>query len=703
MSYGRFAVFLAFVLMLIGPAAPAWADGRPAPLGADEIKALIGKAGDAAKHNADSVVVFHATDVFVRPNGIGSARNQVVTKVLRDPAIRSLAVQRFEFDPHTNRLDLMAVRVYRANGDVEEIPVTARIQQPQPASGIFWGTQQYLVTLPRLAVGDAVETIAEMTGFNVAYLTAAAAGPAPGKLQSQARALAADAPKAAQPPADAELNALGEVLEPPVAGHWHDEVHFFSSVPILHRRYTVRVPKDKPLQTEVYNGELRSAVLLEGDQLVYTFEKKDITPFQNEPAMESTPNVGTKVLLATLPTWQDKARWLHGVSEPQLEADDAIRAKVAEIIENCRTDEEKWTALNHWVAENIRYSGTSRGMCEGYTIHKSTETFRDRCGVCKDKAGMLCTMLRVAGFDSYTVMTMARQRVDRVPADQFNHCVTCIRHKDGSLLLLDPTWMPKSRDNWSTLEPLQHVVYGIPEGKELSLSPYFPPEQCAATWTADTQIGADGAARTKIKFTACGTPEGRLRRSLAGYHPADRVRAFQETVQRVAPNAELVRHECMDPVDFSGPVVASLELAADGYALGNGGRRYLALPLMQTPLGDRTLADLIDKTGPKERKYGLKLSATRLAKIEETIKLPAGWDVTRKPDPVELDGPAAGLKFKLATEPGQIHYTCELTIKQWQIPPEHYANFKEVMDKFQELTGRVITCTAGKAEGEDAN
>lgn len=665
MPYRRKSACLLAGVFLAAVAAPSlWAD--------DDIRARIVAAGDAVKHNADAVVVVDWKDVTVRPNGIGTAREHKVTKVLREAAIPRLAVQRFPFDPHTNRLDLLAVRVYRADGAVEDISLDDVPEQPQTAWGIFWPTDQYLIVVPRLDVGDAVETISEMTGFNVAYLAA-----------------------------EQERNAYGVVLEPPVPGHWHDEAHFWTEgYPVIDKRYSVRLPRDKPLQYEVYNGELRPAVLFDGDHIHYAFEKRDLTPVKAEPSMEAWPNVGTKLLLATLPTWEDKALWLYEVSEPHFDADDAIRAKVAQIIKDCRTDEEKYTALNSWVAENIRYAGTSRGMCEGYTIHPSVETFHDRAGVCKDKAGILVTMLRVAGFDSFLVMTMARQRVDRVPADQFNHAVTCIRWPDGSLLLLDPTWMPKSRDNWSTLEPDQDVVYGLPEGGGWSQSPYFPPEDCLASWKGASTIDADNALTGTLHFSATGAPEGRLRRALAAMHPSERSDYFDRTFQRIAPNARATRVDYMDPLDFSGPIQVEADYDAAGFTLGQGPRRYLALPMLQSVFGDRTIYDLFGNTSTEKRRYGLKLLATRLGRFEETITLPPGWKVTRQPDPVELDGPSAALHFQIEVEPGRIHYTCDLVVKKWTIPPEDYANFKQVIDKFEELTGRVITCEVEAAHAQ---
>ncbi len=672
------------LLLACALAAPAAELVLPPITDPNAVRVKLAAAGDAEKHKSDTVVVLDCTDVIVRANGIGSARRHVVTKVLKDGGARSLAAQRFPFDPHTNRMDVAAVRVLREKGEVIDVPLDRMVRQPQPAGAIYWGTEQYVVSLPRLEVGDAVETISTMTGFNVAYLAEEGTGIREQGTEGDARA-----------PDTAELNAFGEPLEPPVEGHWHDEVHWWTGAPILEKRYTVRIRKDQPLQYEVYGGELRTSVLFDGEYEVYTFEKKDITPFTSEANMEPQPNVATKLLLATLPTWEEKSQWLYTVSEPTFALDDAIRRKTREVIGSLQTDEEKWTALNHWVADNIRYAGTSRGMCEGYTNHPVTETFHDRMGVCKDKAGMLVAMLRAAGYESYLVMTMARQRVDRVPADQFNHAVTCVRKPDGSLVLLDPTWMPLSRDNWSLLEPDQHVVYGLPEGKALSTSPSNPPEQNRASWRGDSQVEASGGLGGGFVFTATGAPETRLRRALGGLRPDERKSLFETSLGRLSPTARVEKSGFVDPLNYSVPIEVSVEYAAPQFAAGADRRRLIRLPLMQTILGDRTLSDVLVPVKEKERKYGLRLWSTRQVVIEETVRLPEAWKVVDSPKPVKLEGPAASLVFDLKIEDGALHYTCELKINRWTVPPEEYGQFKKVMDKFAELSGRIVMCEVG--------
>ena len=47
--------------------------------------------------------------------------------------------------------------------------------------------------------------------------------------------------------------------------------------------------------------------------------------------MPDPPDLLPKVVLATVESWPAKSRWFYEVNEPQFAADDAIRAKVAEL------------------------------------------------------------------------------------------------------------------------------------------------------------------------------------------------------------------------------------------------------------------------------------------------------------------------------------------------------------------------------------
>lgn len=665
------SMIVSYLLFVAGvPNGPSVAQ---APTG-DPIKARLA-AVEPAKYDADVVVVLDETLVTVRPNGLGVAESHRLARILRDGAIRSEAVQRFGYDPTTNVLDLRLVRVHRADGRVEDVDVHSAADQPDPQWGIFWGSRQLLVSVPHLEIGDAVETRIIKTGFNVAYLGEDDGGGSIGGKGAAGAAGKADA---------------AESLKPPMPGHWYDSVDFYSSLPIIEKRYVVRLPRDKPLQYEVYNGSVRSSVLFEGDEAVYTFEKRDIPVYHGEPSAVSARDTECKLVLATLSDWPAKSRWFYEKNEPSFIVNDAIKAKVAEVVAPCKTDEEKITALNHWVAENIRYIGTSRGACEGYTTHSVVETFRDRGGVCKDKAGMLVAMLRQAGLDAFIVMTEAGADVAPVPADQFNHAVSCIRKGDGSFRLLDPTWMPKSRENWSSAEQLQYVVYGTPRGEPLARSPYSGPEDNAATWSAESHLADDGTLTGHLRFTAVGAPETGLRRAMARCRPEEREGLFTASFARLSPATLLSGSRAMDPVDFSGSMVVDADYSASNFVLGAGSRRYVPLPIMRTVLGDLILTDVQDAATQDKRTQPLRIRSTRRLRLEETLTLPAGWIATEMPDAKSIDGAAASLAFQVDKAAGSLHYRCDVDIKARTTPPESYANLKQVLDALRDLSRQLV-------------
>lgn len=666
--------FCTIAALLIGMSAPLGAFGLPS---ADDIAARIKKAGGPDDFKgADWVTVLDDSDVTVRPNGLATTERCVVVKLLTEAGAKAWAVRRYNFDPNANRIDIVAARVHRADDTIDEVSLEDVVVRPAPEGIIFWGGMQKLLELPALEVGDTVELVTSKTGFNVAYL-ASESGAASGS-----------------------ANDPGETLQPPMPGHWYDIVHFDDDKPIIEKRYTVHIPHDKTLNYEIFNGELASSLRVDGDQNVYSWWRCDVPAFKREPMMVSFNDAACKLVLATVTDWEAKSRWFYDANEQQFEVNDEMQALVDRIIRENSKPEDQWQALNHWVAENVRYVGTSRGAKEGYTVHKAIETWRDRGGVCKDKAGILCALLRAAGYDAYVTMTMAGSRVEEIAADQFNHCVVTLRNPDGTFIMLDPTWAPKSRELWSSREQLQNIVRGTPDGRPLEITDYSGPEENAITCKANSTIDRNGTLSSRIDGDTIGYPETYFRRWLDRYSPADRRGAIGAEMQRIAPSAILASATYTDPVDFSQAAMFSIEVSVDGYAAGDENLRILQLPLLRHPLGDVAFSDILASSATKldERKYILRLRSTRLIREKETLRLPEGWHAVNLPAAKSLDGPAAALNFEISTNGSTIEYTLEFQLKKHHVPPDDYANFREAVKAMNDIADhRIVIAKDGTA------
>ncbi|MEI6898908.1 MAG: DUF3857 and transglutaminase domain-containing protein, partial [Bacteroidota bacterium] len=356
----------------------------------DPIKDLLKTTGDASVYpNDNTVVVFDSTLVDVKESGLSYVTTHTLTKVLNYKGALDLSVVKFGYDPLSAFVEIKKVTIYRKDGTIQELDVTKAMDYPAPARAIYWGAREKMLEVGRLEPGDAVEVIQFKKGFTYALLA-------------------------------------GEEDDnkyiPPMKGHFYDIVEFWSGNPVKLRVYRIELPKEKLLQYEVYNGELQSSVWSKGEKMVYTFSKKEIMPFKSESRMVALSDVAPKLLLSTSPDWFAKSKWFYKVNEDfgSFESTPEIKGKVDEILKGAKDEMDSVSRLTHWCGDEIRYSGISMGCGEGYTLHKGSMTYSDRCGVCKDKAGMLITMLRAAGFKSYPAMTMAGSRIDYIPADQFN-------------------------------------------------------------------------------------------------------------------------------------------------------------------------------------------------------------------------------------------------------------------------------------------
>ncbi len=632
-----------------------------------DIPALIAAAGSTDDHPAANIVVaLDLTEIDVEPSGLSHVSNRTVTKILTARGAVAQGFQRFDFDPATQLIEVRRVAIHRAGGDVEEIDTAGLVDVEAPAHSIYWGARLLGLDLPRLRPGDAVEIETYRKGFQIAYL----------------------AQEAGQGDDD-ESKYI-----PPLRGHYYDVVLFQATHPIVDKRYTLRTPRSMPVQYSVYNGEVEAEQTFDADHFTYRFRKRDVPAASREWRSPGLSDYAPKVVLATVADWGAKSRWFEEVNRRQFDSNDEIDAKVAEITDGLGSDEEKIAAINHWVAQNIRYCGLNMGQGEGYTLHSGEMIFRERSGVCKDIAGMSITMLRAAGYEVYPAMTMAGARVERTPADQFNHCVAALRRDDGSFEMLDPTWIPYSRYNWSRAEGEQHYVIGTPAGEDLTAIRPFTADENALVIDIEGRLDETGKLTARIELDTRGYADTRLRRTV-GSNPRDAVvPALQAWLAHLAPAARLVKYRFGDPVDWDTAMVLTVEFEIDGYAAV--GERVVSW----RPLGSRlvmgNLSGMVRFAHddlPAERKTPTLLWAAQEIRLRERIEVPRGFTVAPPEDPV-VAGCETGAGFCDFTWSGDgrrltLDGRVQATDRTVQV--EDWPDFQAAVTAFEELGGTWLT------------
>lgn len=575
----------------------------------------------AAQHNAlpggyagsNTVTVYDSTGVYMEESGLSHVLTHRLIRMFSPAGCAQWSTVKMDYDPLSAYCEITHVLVHRVGGTTDTLVWPGRegnvtvYDYVAPARLIYWGASQKMVEVGHMDPMDELEVRTYKKGYTYALLADGDKGLS-----------GLNGTFAALPEDDARY-------VPPMKGHFYDIVPFWSSQPVQRKVYQLNLLDEKNLQYKVYNGELtvrREAADEEGRTL-YTFSKEDIMPLKREPRAWADNDIQCKLLLSTSPDWQAKSRWFYGVNEDygSFVPTAAMQQKVNELVRGCKTEMDSIAVLTHWVADNIRYAGISMGEGEGFTLHNAEMNFTDRCGVCKDKASTLIAMLRAAGFKAYAAMTMAGERIDRIPADQFNHSVCAVQLRNGEFRMLDPTWVPNVRELWSSAEQQQGYLIGTAEGCDLMETPLSPAENHYIRITGKSVIDAKGTLTGTITITAEGQSDASVRGVFSARQSEWR-RNLELELLRIAPNAEIKDIQYTDPDRYlEQPVSITYSYVIPHYATVDKDVVSF-IPLTARGFYQRAMGHLFFDFSQERRTQPFSDRCSRLVDIRETVELP---------------------------------------------------------------------------------
>lgn len=633
--------------------------GLPLSAVAQDWKALQAEAS-ANKSFSESpeAVLLDSTSVEVSDLGSGKFVIRRVVQINNENGALANRVVKYDYDPLTAFAEFAEMKVYHPDGTVTDMDVAKACDYAAPARAIYWGARQIMMEPGMLEPGDVVDYTIHKKGFTYALLAS-------------------------------DVNDE-ERFVPPMRGEFYDIVPFWVSSPTVHKVYRVSVPREKDVQYEFFQGDCGSSVKFDGDRRVYTFTVDNAMPTVSEPNMVDLYDVAPKLMMSSTPDWTEKSLWFNKVNEDYGSFDPTPEAqkKVDELLRGKTDEMERIAILTHWVADNMRYSGISMGKGEGYTLHNTQTNFTDRAGVCKDKAALLISMLRMAGFEAYPAMTMAGSRIEKIPADHFNHCVAVVKLSNGQYIPLDPTWVPFNRELWSSAEQQQNYLPGVPEGSDLLLTPVSAPENHFFKLTANTRLLPDGTLEGEVTVNAEGQSDAAVRRPFLQSFVERVGRSLEAELQRVSPQAKLSGYSCPDAKDYQkGPVVLKMKFTIPDYAVAGDGV-MICRPFVLSNLYSGVKSFMRINTSKESRDYGFKDSCSRLVELKETMTLPKGYrmdGVSGTRNNVNVDSDIASFSSSVSGADNKVTIDARLSLGKRVYEAGEWSDFRSAVNAYKDL------------------
>ena len=598
--------------------------------------------------NANAVVVFDSSVVDVQPDGKFLSREHAIIKILTMKGKAEYADQTFSYYTMYDTVRVIRARVIKEDGKIIDVPRENIKDVKIPAMSKFFlpNVRMKKITFPDVEIGDAIEYIVE-----------------------------------------------DEMRAPPMENNYDAMVMFQGTDPILHQVYVLKIPMD--VKWKVYNDEdgmVKYTNKNEKGKSVHIWEIKDVPGIIREPLMPAITDVAKKILISTVPSWKVWSKWYWGLCKDKFAVNDTMIAVMDSLLKGTKTKMDTIRAIYHYVADEVRYVGTTMsGKKGGYEPFPATKTFRQKYGVCRDKAALMVAMLRHLGIEAYTVLTNPAMKVEKeIPVDQFNHAIVAIKEGDW-YIFSDPT-VQFCKDLLAPYEQNRGVLVCTPEGEDLAYTEILPPDSNTSKVTAIFNLNEDGGFEGEINIVGKGMNDMGLR-MLAKMLSPDRIKQiFEGSFQSMGSGVAIDTIIFSDPQDYTKPMNIKIKLSADEFALVQGKKMRFTSPFS----GGSSVGISVGRGGGgdpfalEKRNYPLYLYSKSKSIAVERIKIPKGYRVVQIPEDYTIDSDFMTVKSTWKRKVRSIEHKTEFIMKKIEIMPEEYPSARKAMKEMQEKSKREV-------------
>ncbi|MGA2853143.1 MAG: DUF3857 domain-containing protein [Verrucomicrobiota bacterium] len=613
-------------------------DAKPVMVAAAEITPSKYPDCDAATVDQKSVRVYRA-------DGTGECQDETFTKVLTEKGKRdNRTLPEYFMLPYTT-VEVPKLEIIKPDGTVVTVDVAANskesIDDSQMAENIYDPNRRILqVNIPSLDIGDVIHSVARQT-----------------------------------------------IERPFIAGEFAEENVFEGDGFIRHITYEVHAPAGRPLQRIALRDEVPGTVNSStqpgaNNTITYRWEVNNVPRMFAEPSMPPYQMVLQRLFVSTTPDWAAVSKWYWNLSKPHLDATTPeMKQKVLELTAGAATDMDKIKALFYFVSNQIRYMGiVPEKDRPGFEPHDVCITFDKKYGVCRDKAALLVSLLRTAGFNAYPVIISVGSRKDTlVPDPFFNHAIVGVELEKGRIELMDPT-DENTRELLTASDRNQSYLVCRPDGDNIRLSPIEPPEKNMMQIKTSGILNPNGVIEAKSELSFEGVNDDAYRNAFSHLKPDDERRFFEQRLKQAVPGLRLKSLKLIpaDMRDVSASLRAELEFSVDGMTASGGGKSVASIPWIGKRLG--VLNFILDGTGLEKRKYPLETEVTCGVQEEISLKLADGFGgAVSLPATSAVEDDCVSYRQQFDAKADSIECSRTLKMKAVEFTPRQYQNIKQTL------------------------
>jgi hypothetical protein len=212
-------------------------------------------------------------------------------------------------------------------------------------------------------------------------------------------------------------------------------------VPVYGMSYRILVPKERTLFIKNCQTDLQPTITTSATEKIYEWKVDASEAVRTESNIPTWHDAFPMVMISEFSSWKEVAAWASELFPFTAPLPASIRKKADEIKAKHATAEAQLLAALCFVQDDVRYMGIEMGE-NSHKPHAPSQVLQQRFGDCKDKAYLLCTLLRELGLEAYPVLnnTFYKKTIlSWLPTPYaFDHATACVKF-NGKTYWFDPT------------------------------------------------------------------------------------------------------------------------------------------------------------------------------------------------------------------------------------------------------------------------
>jgi transglutaminase-like putative cysteine protease len=423
---------------------------------------------------------------------------------------------------------------------------------------------------------------------------------------------------------------------------------------------------------------------------VWEWKVRAQTPVKPEDSLPPMQSFGP-VLRVTAGNWQTYAQQVLATLNGATRGQTAAEKQANEIVQRAKSPSEKITALRDFIVKNIRGAGPGLADLPLSAVTAADRTLADGYGNSTDRAVLLYTMLKAAGFGPEFVLVDYGSPVE--PLKRFETQYPTVHTFDSVLIRVHdgPADVYLNDTNQyaelGTTPAAGHLALSLAQGKVETVA--IPPQKKdLRQYEYRLTLTQEGKARIAVTRKSYGDWFASRHKMFDEMPPEERNRFYQEMVAEIS-QAAVADSNLVTNFD-SYPGVESYSVQVEKYAVRDGDFLYFELP--------RSLGHLFGlRSDTHENPYYQ--GGDQSLRITTIVELPQGFsNVVLAPGRKEWRLPAGGGTVRVDVSrqdpkgdgPAVLTFTHEVDLNPFILEAASYADLMEIEKQLTHAEARTV-------------